>query len=154
MYGNTEELAEIIATQAAQGVKDIVMHNVTKSDQSEILRDVFKYKGLIIGSPTYNSKLYPAVESLISALENRFIKNRFFDILAVFLGRYHGKAPFHLCGEHAVRGGRRSGNYETRDAGQRGGTSLQPGPSDGSKLTSGAEVKPPAKEKQLFNLEI
>ena len=53
MYGNTEQLAEIIAASAAEnGIKSIVMHNVAKSHQSDILRDVFKYKGLIIGSPT------------------------------------------------------------------------------------------------------
>ncbi len=54
------------------------MHNVAKSHQSDILRDVFKYKGLIIGSPTYNNQLYPGIESLISALRNRNIKNRLF----------------------------------------------------------------------------
>ena len=85
MYGNTEELAEVIAREAAEnGVKDIVMHNVSKSHQSDIIRDAFKYKGLIIGSPTYNSKLYPAVESLVSALDNRFLKNRFFGYFGSF----------------------------------------------------------------------
>ncbi len=60
------------------------MHNVTKSHQSDIIRDAFKYKGLIIGSPTYNSKLYPGVESLVSALQNRYLKNRFFGYFGGF----------------------------------------------------------------------
>lgn len=85
MYGHTEELAEIIAVEAAEnGVKNIVMHNVSKSHESDILRDVFKYKGLIIGSPTYNNKLYPAVDSLVSALQNRSVKNRFFGYFGSF----------------------------------------------------------------------
>lgn len=85
MYGHTEELAEIIASEAAEnGVKNIVMHNVAKSHESDILRDTFKYKGLIIGSPTYNNKLYPAVDSLISALQNRNLKNRFFGYFGGF----------------------------------------------------------------------
>ncbi len=79
MYGNTEELADMIAQEAAiNGVKEIVMHNVSKSHESDIIRDVFKFKGLIIGSPTYNNKLYPAVESLINSLQSRSIKNRYF----------------------------------------------------------------------------
>ncbi len=79
MYGNTEQVAEVIAAAAAQrGLKNIVIHNVSKSHQSDIIRDVFKYKGIIIGSPTYNNKLYPAVESLVSALLNRGVKDRFF----------------------------------------------------------------------------
>ena len=79
MYGNTEQLAEIIAAAAAEnGAKNIVMHNVSKSHESDVLRDIFKYRGLIIGSPTYNNKPYPGVESLLSALQNRYVKNRFF----------------------------------------------------------------------------
>src|SRR5690606_11480996 len=49
MYGHTEQLAEIIAAAAAeQGLRNIVIHNVSKSHESDILRDVFAYKGLII----------------------------------------------------------------------------------------------------------
>lgn len=85
MYGHTEELAEIIAAEVAQnGVKNIVMHNVLKSHTSDILRDAFKYKGLILGSPTYNNQLYPAVDSLVSALQNRNLKNRFFGYFGSF----------------------------------------------------------------------
>jgi flavorubredoxin len=63
MYGNTEKMAEVIARElATQGIKNIVMHNVSKSDMSYILRDIFKYKGLIIGSPTYTNELFPNIE--------------------------------------------------------------------------------------------
>ncbi len=85
MYGHTEQLAEIIASSAAEhGLKKIVMHNVSKSHESDILRDVFAYKGLLIGSPTYNNKLYPGVESLLSGLQNRYMKNRFFGCFGSF----------------------------------------------------------------------
>ena len=85
MYGNTEQLAEIISAEAAEnGLKEIVMHNVSKSHESDIIRDVFKYKGLIIGSPTYNNKLYPGVENLLSALQSRYLKNRFFGSFGSF----------------------------------------------------------------------
>ena len=85
MYGHTEELAETIANAAAEnGLKDIVMHNVAKSHVSDIIRDVFKYKGLIIGSPTYNNKLYPEVESLVSSLQNRNLKDRLFGCFGGF----------------------------------------------------------------------
>lgn len=85
MYGNTAELADTIAVSASQnGVKDIVIHNVSKSHESDIIRDVFKYKGLIIGSPTYNNKLYPAVESVVTSLQNRNMKNRYFGYFGGF----------------------------------------------------------------------
>ena len=85
MYGNTERMAEIIAQElAVQGIKNIVMHNVSRSDMSYVLRDIFKYKGLIIGSPTYTNELFPNIESLISKLESRDMKNRIFGYFGSF----------------------------------------------------------------------
>ena len=85
MYGNTEKMAEVIARElAAQGIKNIVMHNVSKSDMSYILRDICKYKGLIIGSPTYTNELFPNIESLVSKLESRDMKNRVFGYFGSF----------------------------------------------------------------------
>ena len=67
MYGHTEQMAEQLARQlTAKGVKNVVMHNVSKSHPSYILADIFKYNGLIIGSPTYNTQLYPEVEAILS----------------------------------------------------------------------------------------
>lgn len=100
MYGNTAELAEIIAEEAAvNGVRNIVMHNVSKSHLSDIIRDAFKYRGLIIGSPTYNNKLYTGVESLLSALQNRFLKNRFFGCFGSFTWADASAKQFSLFAE-------------------------------------------------------
>ena len=79
MYGHTEHLAQSIAPEAAaNGVRNIVMHNLSKSNLSYVIQDIYKYKGLIIGSPTYDSKLYPAVQTLVNTLENKNLKNRYF----------------------------------------------------------------------------
>lgn len=79
MYGNTEQMADVIATSAAEnGVRDIVVHNTSKSHISDIISDIFKYKGLIIGSATYNNKLNPGVDAVTSALKNSGLKNRHF----------------------------------------------------------------------------
>ena len=85
MYGNTELMAEIVAQGVAQsGVKNIIVHNVSKSDPSEIIRDIFKYNGLIVGSPTYCNELYPEVESLLRKIEIRQVKNRYFGYFGSF----------------------------------------------------------------------
>ncbi|MEG1617416.1 MAG: FprA family A-type flavoprotein [Bacteroidales bacterium] len=77
MYGNTEQLAEKIAGElSARGVKNIVMHNVSVSDTSYILSDIFRYKGLILGSPVYNNNLFPKIEGLMKDLSSRGIKKR------------------------------------------------------------------------------
>ncbi len=85
MYGHTELMAEAIAAElAAQGIRDIILHNVSKREHSYIIRDVFKYKGLIIGSPTYNNELYPGVEAMLSKIQGRDMKNRFFGYFGSF----------------------------------------------------------------------
>ena len=79
MYGNTERMAECIAQAASKaGVKNIVIHNVSKTHHSYIIRDVFRYKGLIVGAPTYNTGLYHEMDVLLDELANRDIKNRYF----------------------------------------------------------------------------
>lgn len=77
MYGNTEQMAEIIASElAACGVKNIRMHNVSYSDLSFILSDIFRYNGLVIGAPTYNNTIFPPIETLMQAIKTRELKNR------------------------------------------------------------------------------
>lgn len=79
MYGNTERMAEVIARAASQsGIKNIVMYNVSKTHHSYILRDVFRYRGLIVGAPTYNTGLYHEMNVLLDEIANRDIKGRLF----------------------------------------------------------------------------
>lgn len=79
MYGNTEQLAEAVAEGViAGGVQNVYIHNVSKTDASYILADIFKYKGLIIGSPTYMTETYPLIESLLSKIAHRNIPNRIY----------------------------------------------------------------------------
>ncbi len=76
MYGNTEHAAEVIARAASEaGLKNIVMYNVSKTHHSYIIRDVFRYRGLIVGAPTYNTGLYHEMDVLLDELAGRDIKN-------------------------------------------------------------------------------
>jgi flavorubredoxin len=78
MYGNTERMAEQIARAASQaGIKNIVMYNVSKTHHSYIIRDVFRYKALIVGAPTYNAGLYHEMDVLLNELANKDIKNHY-----------------------------------------------------------------------------
>ncbi len=78
MYGNTERMAEQIARAASEaGIKNIIVYNVSKTHHSYILRDVFRYKALIVGAPTYNTALYHEMEVLLSELAGKDIKNHY-----------------------------------------------------------------------------
>ena len=85
MYGNTERAAEKIASAASRaGVKNIVLHDVSRENHSFILSDIFKYRGLILGAPTYNNGIYPGMEMLLSELAGRGIKNHYLGIFGSF----------------------------------------------------------------------
>ena len=109
MYGNTEQMAEAIAEElSAQGVKNIVMHNVTKSHPSYIIADIFRYKGLIIGSPTYSNQIFPEVEALLSKILLREVKGRYLGYFGSFtwagaavkrLAEFAEKSKFELVGD-------------------------------------------------------
>jgi flavorubredoxin len=78
MYGNTERMAETIARAASEaGIKNIVMYNVSKTHHSYIIADVFRFRGLIVGAPTYNTGLYAEMDVLINELAGRDIKKHY-----------------------------------------------------------------------------
>lgn len=108
MYGNTEQMAEAIAEElSAQGIKNIVMHNVSKTPHSFILADIFRYKALIVGCTTYNMNLYPEMEALLSKVAARDMKNRLIGYFGSFtwasaavkkLGEYAAQLKFEVVG--------------------------------------------------------
>ena len=76
MYGNTERMAEQIARAASlAGVRNIRLYNVSKTHHSYILQDIFRFRGLIVGAPTYNAGLYHEMDVLLQEVANRDIKN-------------------------------------------------------------------------------
>jgi len=109
MYGHNEQMAEEIASElSARGVKNIVMHNVSKSDPSDIIADIFRYKGLIIGSPTYNANLYPDIEAILGKILLREVKGRYFGYFGSFtwagmavkkMAEFAEKSKFELVGD-------------------------------------------------------
>ena len=123
MYGNTEQMAETIASSlAAEGVKNIVMHNVSKTPNSFILRDIFKYRGVLIGSPTYSGGLFPAIESILKMIEVREVRQRLSGYFGSFtwagtavkrLSAFHEKIKWEIVGEPVEM--KQSMNAETQD---------------------------------------
>ncbi|MBN1767543.1 MAG: FprA family A-type flavoprotein [Prolixibacteraceae bacterium] len=82
MYGNTEKMADTIARQlAVRGVKNIRVYDASKTHVSYIISDVFKYKGVMIGSCAYNNEMFPAVENVARELVHKGIKDH---LLGVF----------------------------------------------------------------------
>ena len=85
MYGNTGQTAERIARNLVEeGVEKLVVYNLSVADPSVVLRDVFRYDTLVVGSPTYNGELFPPVEQLLRRIETRCIPHRNFACFGSF----------------------------------------------------------------------
>ncbi|WP_234406675.1 FprA family A-type flavoprotein [Prolixibacter bellariivorans] len=85
MYGNTEKMADVIARQlAVRGVKNIRVYDASKTHQSYIISDIFKYKGFIVGSAAYNNEMFPSVEALVTKIEHMGIKEHLLGVFGSF----------------------------------------------------------------------
>jgi flavorubredoxin len=85
MYGNTEKMADAIARQLAlKGIKNIRLYDASKTHVSYIISDIFKYKGVIIGSCAYNNEMFPAVEAVVREIEHKGIKEHFLGIFGSY----------------------------------------------------------------------
>lgn len=70
MYGNTAHSAERLAVFLAEaGVENILMYDVAKTDISYIVGSMWKYKGFILGAPSYYGQIYPKMQNLLYKTE-------------------------------------------------------------------------------------
>ncbi|MCM1170302.1 MAG: FprA family A-type flavoprotein [Bacteroides sp.] len=85
MYGNTEQMAERIARELVEaGVGPVRVYNLSYADPSVVLRDVFRFDTLVVGSPTYNGCLFPPVAELLDRLAARCVVGRKFACFGSF----------------------------------------------------------------------
>lgn len=77
MHGNTAKAAELVARRLAEnGVKNVVLQNLSNNDISYVLMNMARYNGIIIGGTTYNAEMNPRVALLLRALKGSNAQNR------------------------------------------------------------------------------
>ena len=77
VYGHTENAAELLAMDLrAQGVKRIAMYDVSVTHPSYILSEAFRFGKLAFLSSTYNSGIFPAMETLLHDIKAHALKKR------------------------------------------------------------------------------
>lgn len=85
MYGNTEEMAEVVATELIQqGIRPVRVFDVSKTHASFVISSIFKYKGVILASPTYANELHPNMEALVTKLIHMGVTNHYLGILGSY----------------------------------------------------------------------
>ena len=95
MYGNTELMADYIARKLCEeGVKSIKIHDVSRTHISHIISDIWKYKGLILGSCAYNSFMFPLMEQLTRELSHMKIRGKYLGLFGSY--SWNGGGAKHL----------------------------------------------------------
>lgn len=85
MYGNTAQTADYIARRLSEyGVKQIKVHDVSKSHLSYLISDIWKYRGVILGSCAYNTNMFPLMENLTRELEHMGVKNKYLGLFGSY----------------------------------------------------------------------
>ncbi|NTW50246.1 MAG: FprA family A-type flavoprotein [Chlorobiales bacterium] len=85
MYGNTEQMADVIARELAEnGIRNIRIYDSSKTHASYIINEIYKYKGVILGSCAYNNDMFPSMDSLIRKIESSEIKNHLLGVFGSF----------------------------------------------------------------------
>jgi flavorubredoxin len=58
------------------GEKRIVIHDASRTHLSYMLRDAWRYQTILLGAPTYDTKLFPPMGDLLDRFERKQLKNR------------------------------------------------------------------------------
>ncbi len=76
MWKGTEKMAQAIAEGLEkEGVK-YKLFNIAVCDRNDVLTEVFKTKGILIGSPTLNNGLLPTIMPILEDLKGLKFKNK------------------------------------------------------------------------------
>ena len=85
MYGNTETMADYIARRVSEaGVRDIRVYDASKTHVSYLISQIWRAKGLILGSCAYNGFMHPSMEHLTTELTHYGIKEKALGLFGSF----------------------------------------------------------------------
>lgn len=76
VYGNTENVAGIIACKLAEAGKKVVMYDVSATHPSYIVAEAFRYSHMVLVSTTYNAGIFVNMENLVRDLAHHNLQNR------------------------------------------------------------------------------
>ena len=77
IYGGTENAAEILAAKLSEnGVENIAIYDVSKTDPSYIVAEAFKFSHIVFASATYNAGIFTPMENVLNELQAHNLQNR------------------------------------------------------------------------------
>jgi flavorubredoxin len=81
LYGNTARMADIVARSLAEeGIRNIRVYDVAKTHSSYLINEIWRCKGVILGSCAYNGGIFTPMASFLKELIHIMPKNRLLGI--------------------------------------------------------------------------
>ena len=82
MYGNTEAVAELLASKLKdRGVDNVVIRRAMEMHPSHMVADAFRYSNLVFAAPTYNNELHPPMAHVIDDMRRMTVRNRKYSVI-------------------------------------------------------------------------
>ena len=77
IYGHTQNAAEILATSLSmRGFKDIKIYDVSSTDSSVIVAEIFRCSHIVFASVTYNGRIFSKMENLLNDISTHGVRSR------------------------------------------------------------------------------
>ncbi|MGM0688712.1 MAG: FprA family A-type flavoprotein [Bacillota bacterium] len=76
MYGNTGAMMDAVAQGLSSTGIPVEMFNVSRTHSSYILPYLWSRKGVVVGAPTYESRLFPPAAHLLDLAERKGVKHK------------------------------------------------------------------------------
>lgn len=76
MYQNTKKAVEILSCNLFEKGKNSKIIDVSYTDFSYIISDIFKYKNIVFACPTYYGGIFPRMEQLLNLVKKTCVKDR------------------------------------------------------------------------------
>jgi len=84
MYGNTEEMMNEVAYGISSTGMPVEIFDVSRVHVSYILSSLWTQKGVMIGAPTYEGKLFPTMKQVLEMAGHKHIRNK----VCAYFGSY------------------------------------------------------------------
>lgn len=82
MYGNTENLANVLACKLADaGIRNVAVYDVSNTHVSQLIAESFRCSHIVLMAPTYNGGIYPVMESYLNDMQALAVQKRTFAVL-------------------------------------------------------------------------
>jgi len=81
-YGHTESAATVLANMLAEkGVRNVRMYDVSGTHVSYLVSEAFRCSHIVLAAPTYNSGLFPPMETFMLDIQAHCLQGRTFAVI-------------------------------------------------------------------------